>query len=621
MNILTLENITKSFGERKVIDGGSFYLAEGEKVGIIGINGTGKSTLLRIIAGLEEPDEGRVVLANHCVVRFLPQTPVFAEEETVLDAVLRGNCDEENRAVREADAKAMLTRLGVDDFSQPCGQLSGGQKKRLALVSVLLSPAEILVLDEPTNHLDNEMNDWLEEQLKKRRGAVIMVTHDRYFLDSVTRRIVEIDKGHIYSYDANYSGFLELKLQREEMELASQRKRKSILRTELEWVKRGARARSTKQKARLERYETMKNTADVEFDGRVELSSVASRLGRTTVELYDISKSYGDRVLIKDFTYLCGKTDRLGFVGPNGCGKSTLMKIIMGEVAPDAGRVEIGQTVKIGYYAQEIGEDIMNPGQRVIDYIRDVAEYVETEEGRVTAARMLERFLFEGEDQYGLLGKLSGGERRRLYLCKVLMGAPNVLILDEPTNDLDIATLQILEDYLDRFQGIVLIVSHDRYFLDRTVNRIFSLEPGGNVVQHEGGYTDYVVRKQAEDRVGGNVSAREKNVKNGSSVSGDGHMDEKRGAGSKDWKSGRVKKLKMTYQEQRDYETIEEKIAELEQKLEQLEEDILKHSRDFLKLNELTGEKERTEALLEESMERWMYLEDLAARIEKGETV
>ncbi len=366
----------------------------------------------------------------------------------------------------------------------------------------------------------------------------------------------------------------------------------------------------------------MKNIADVEFDGRVELSSVASRLGRTTVELYDISKTYGDRVLIKDFTYLCGKTDRVGFVGPNGCGKSTLMKIIMGEVAPDAGRVEIGQTVKIGYYAQEIGEDIMNPGQRVIDYIRDVAEYVETEEGRVTAARMLERFLFEGEDQYGLLGKLSGGERRRLYLCKVLMGAPNVLILDEPTNDLDIATLQILEDYLDRFQGIVLIVSHDRYFLDRTVNRIFSLEPGGNVVQHEGGYTDYVVRKQAEeDEAGGNVSAGEKNGKKGSSVSGNGDMDEKRGAGSKDWKIGRVKKLKMTYQEQRDYETIEGKIAELEQKLEQLEEEILKHSRDFVKLNELTAEKERTEALLEESMERWMYLEDLAARIEKGETV
>ncbi len=625
MNILTLENITKAFGERKVIDDASFYLEEGEKVGIIGINGTGKSTLLRIIAGLEEPDEGRVVLANHCVVRFLPQTPVFDAEETVLAAVLRGNCDEENRATREADAKAMLTRLGVEDFGQPCGQLSGGQKKRLALVSVLMSPAEILVLDEPTNHLDNEMSDWLEEQLKKRKGAVIMVTHDRYFLDSVTRRIVEIDKGHIYSYDANYSGFLELKLQREEMELASQRKRKSILRTELEWVKRGARARSTKQKARLERYETMKNIADVAFDGRVELSSVASRLGRTTVELHDITKAYEDRFLIKDFTYLCGKTDRLGFIGPNGCGKSTLMKLIMGQVSPDVGYVEIGQTVKIGYYAQEIDAEIMNPNKRVIDYIRDVAEYVETEDGRVTAARMLERFLFEGEDQYGLLGKLSGGERRRLYLCKVLMGAPNVLILDEPTNDLDIATLQILEDYLDRFQGIVFIVSHDRYFLDRTVNRIFAFEEGGRLVQHEGGYTDYAARKQAEEVQATDMISGKSGVgpKNGTAdkLQGDGGSSTGGSDGSKDWKSNRVKKLKMTYQEQKDYETIEGQIGELEQKIERLEQDLLKYARDFVKLNEITAEKEKAEALLEEKMERWMYLEDLAARIEKGETV
>ncbi len=430
MNILTVDNLTVRFGERKIFSNADFYLQEGEKVGIIGINGTGKSTLLKIIAGLEEPDEGRVIMANHCMVRFLPQNPIFEEDETVLEAVLRGNIKEENSGTVEADAKSMLTRLGVTDFEQPCGQLSGGQRKRLALVSVLLAPAEILVLDEPTNHLDSAMSEWLEEELKKRKGAVVMVTHDRYFLDSVSDRIIEIDKGNIYSYDANYSGYLELKMQREEMELASERKRASILRNELAWVQRGARARSTKQKARLERFEELKNVKAPEQDGKVQLSSVATRLGRTTVELHNISKAYGERTLISDFTYLFLKDDRVGFVGSNGSGKSTLMKIIMGEVAPDIGKVEIGQTVKIGYYAQEIGEDLMKPSQRVIDYIRDEAEYVETSDGKISAASMLERFLFAGEDQYGLLGKLSGGERRRLHLCRVLMGAPNVLILD-----------------------------------------------------------------------------------------------------------------------------------------------------------------------------------------------
>ena len=430
LNILTIDNITKAYGERKLFENASFYLAEGEKTGIIGINGTGKSTLLKIIAGLEEPDEGRVIMANHCMVRFLPQTPIFGEKETVLEAVLRDNRSVDNETTIEAEAKSMLTRLGVTDFEQPCGQLSGGQRKRLALVSVLLSDAEILVLDEPTNHLDNEMSDWLEEMLKKRRGAVVMVTHDRYFLDNVSDRIIEIDKGNIYSYEANYSGYLELKMQREEMAMASERKRVSILRNELAWVQRGARARSTKQKARLERYEELKNRQAPVQDGRVELSSAVSRLGRTTVELHNITKAYGDTKLIEDFTYFFLKDDRIGFIGPNGCGKSTLMKIITGEIIPDSGLVEIGQTVKIGYYAQEIGDDLMKPTQRVIDYIRDEAEYVTTDEGQISAARMLERFLFAGEDQYGLLGKLSGGERRRLHLCRVLMSAPNVLILD-----------------------------------------------------------------------------------------------------------------------------------------------------------------------------------------------
>lgn len=607
MNILTVDNITKSYGVRKIFDGASFFLQEGEKAGIIGINGTGKSTLLKIIAGLEETDDGTVIKANHCLVRYLPQNPEFAPEETVLEAVLRGNRVEENAGTIEADAKSMLTKLGVTEFDQPCGQLSGGQRKRLALVSVLLSPAEILLLDEPTNHLDNSMSDWLEEQLRSRKGAMIMVTHDRYFLDSVTDRILELDKGKIYSYDANYSGYLELKMQREEMAQASEKKRLNILRNELAWVQRGARARSTKQKARLQRFEELKNVKGPVTDGKVELTSAASRLGRTTVEIENVSKSYGDKVLIRDFTYLFGKDDRVGFIGPNGSGKTTLMKMILGEVAPDSGHIEIGQTVKLGYYAQEIDDTMMHPEQRVIDYIRDVAEYIITEDGQITAARMLERFLFSGEDQYGQLGKLSGGERRRLQLCKVLMGAPNVLILDEPTNDLDIATLQVLEDYLDTFPGIVIVVSHDRYFLDRVVRRIFALEDT-RMVQYEGGYTDYANRKAAEGNTESTGAAAASQSKNANEETT-----------SKNWKNGQKRKLKFTYQEQKDYESIEGEMAALEDKIATLEADFSKYASDFVRLNELTQEKEAAEQQLEEKMERWMYLEDLAARIERGE--
>lgn len=618
MNILTLENITKAYGERMIFQNAGFYLQEGEKAGIIGINGTGKSTLLKMIAGLEEPDEGRIVYANHCVVRYLPQVPEFEEGETVIEAVLRGNRSEINASYIEADAKSMLTKLGVTDFEEPVEHLSGGQRKRLALVSVLLSPAEILVLDEPTNHLDNAMSEWLEEVLKKRKGAVVMVTHDRYFLDSVTQRILEIDKGNIYSYDANYAGYLELKSAREEMEDASERKRQSILRNELAWVQRGARARSTKQKARLERYEELKNRKAPERDGQVEMSSAVTRLGRTTVELTDICKSYDGKPLISHFTYLFGKNDRVAFIGPNGSGKSTLMKIITGEILPDSGSVELGLTVNIGYYAQEIGEDEMKPNERVIDYIRDVAEFVDTADGKISAAKMLERFLFAGEDQYGLLGKLSGGERRRLYLCKVLMGAPNVLILDEPTNDLDIATLRILEDYLDGFQGIVIVVSHDRYFLDRTVRRIFAIEEGGQLVQHEGGYTDYALRKSLEEA---EVSS---DTGNRGTLSGQNGADNTDPAGSvgkdKNWKAGQKKKLKFTYQEQKDYESIESEIAAIEDRLAQIEAEMGTYARDFVKLGELAREKEALEIKLEEKMDRWMYLEDLAARIENGET-
>ncbi len=609
MNILTVDNITKSYGVRKIFDGASFFLQEGEKAGIIGINGTGKSTLLKIIAGLEEADDGSVIKANHCMVRYLPQNPFFALEETVLEAVLRGNRREENEGTIEADAKSMLTKLGVTEFDRPCGQFSGGQRKRLALVSVLLSPAEILLLDEPTNHLDNSMSDWLEDQLRRRKGAMIMVTHDRYFLDSVTDRILELDHGKIYSYDANYSGYLELKMQREEMAQASEKKRLNILRNELAWVQRGARARSTKQKARLQRFEELKNGKGPVTDGKVELTSAASRLGRTTVEIEHVSKSYGDKVLLQDFTYLFGKDDRVGFIGPNGSGKTTLMKMILGEVMPDSGHIEIGQTVKLGYYAQEIDDTMMHPEQRVIDYIRDVAEYITTEDGQITAARMLERFLFSGEDQYGQLGKLSGGERRRLQLCKVLMGAPNVLILDEPTNDLDIATLQVLEDYLDTFPGIVIVVSHDRYFLDRVVRRIFALEDT-RMIQYEGGYTDYVNRKKAEGAA---------ETENTAAISPSQTKSAETENTAKNWKSGQKRKLKFTYQEQKDYESIEGEMAALEEKIAKLEADFANYASDFVKLNELTKEKEDAEKQLEEKMERWMYLEDLAARIGRGE--
>ena len=598
MNILTADNITKAYGERRLLDGASFFLQEGEKVGIIGINGTGKSTLLKILAGMEEPDEGRVIRAQGMVVRFLPQHPSFRPEDTLIEALLRENGKTEEEATDLiTDAKNMMTRLGITDFNETCGHLSGGQKKRLALISVLLTPSDILILDEPTNHLDGDMAEWLEEVLKKRKNAVIMVTHDRYFLDSVAGRIIEIDRGKIYSHETNYSGYLEEKISREEMAEAAERKRQSLLRTELAWVQRGARARSTKQKARLERYEELKNRKTESVSANVELSSVSNRMGRTTIELNHISKSYPGKELIRDFSYIFLKNDRVGFVGRNGCGKTTLMKMITGAVQPDAGDIEIGQTIKIGYYAQECD---MPDDKRVIDYIRDVAEIIDTTEGRVTAARMLEKFLFSGEDQYGLVGKLSGGKKRRLNLCRVLMEAPNVLILDEPTNDLDIATLTILESYLDTFQGIVIAVSHDRYFLDRTMKRIFAFEGDGIIRQYEGNYSDYLLRKSVESEMGKEA---------------DGTGDETTADKKSTWDPGK-RKLKFSYKEQREYETIDEDIAKLEEKIEKLDREMVKNATNSVKLSELMKEKEETETTLEEKMDRWVYLNDLAEQIE-----
>ena len=630
MNIINITEITKTYTERKLFDKASFYLQEKEKVGVIGINGTGKSTLLKIVAGIEEPDAGQVIRANHIVVRYLPQNPVFDPELSVIDTVIAQSCQnyvgdgtpakkyEGNHAdswTLVSDAKSMMTKLGITNFEQKAGELSGGQRKRLALVAALLIPCDVLVLDEPTNHLDAAMAEWLEDYLKRWRGALIMVTHDRYFLDSVCNRIVEVDRGMIYSYDANYSGYLELKAEREEMQQVSERKRQAILRKELEWIRKGAKARTTKQKGRIQRYEKLKDQTAPEADGSVEMSSISSRMGKTTIELDNISKSYDGKVLISDFTYIFLKNDRIGFVGANGSGKTTLMKIIDGRLCPDAGSVTVGQTIKIGYYTQEIenskdaGIAYMDPDEKVIDYIKNTAEFVRTKDGLVSASNMLERFLFPSSQQYSPIGKLSGGEKRRLNLLRVLMEAPNVLILDEPTNDLDIRTLTILEDYLDTYDGIVITVSHDRYFLDRVVSRIFAFEENGQIRQYEGGYTDYENRLLEEGRTpAGQIM----------DTQSEGYVADtakNTSVNSKDtWKSER--KLKFSYKEQKEYETIEDDIASLEEKITDLENQTLKFSSDFVKLNEITKEKEETERLLEEKMERWEYLEDLAQRIE-----
>lgn len=602
MNLINIENITKYFTDTPLFENASFTVDEAEKIGIIGINGTGKTTLLKMLVGMEEPDTGTVTRANNIVVRYLPQTPDFHKDTTVLEAVMEGNRTHENEWSLESDAKTMLQRLGIADYDLKVDTMSGGQRKRVALANTLLSKADILVLDEPTNHLDSAMADWLEEYLRAYKGALVMVTHDRYFLDSVSNRIVEIDKGKIYSYQTNYTGFLELKAQREDMELATERKRQSILRVEIEWMRRGARARSTKQKAHIQRYEQLAAQRGPQQEAQLELSSVSVRMGRTTVELQHITKGYNGQTLIRDFSYIFLKNDRIGFIGENGCGKTTLMKLLCGVEQPDAGAVVTGQTIRIGYYAQEIKNDAqaglayMKPDMRVIDYIRNTAEYVQTVDGSVSASVMLDRFLFPPEKQYGLLGKLSGGERRRLNLLRVLMEAPNVLVLDEPTNDLDIQTLTILEDYLDHFEGIVIAVSHDRYFLDRVVRRIFAFE-NGTIRQYEGGFTDYQAKKQEETPAGstntgaGQAQTNLKAIKN------------------------RQEKLKFSYKEQKEYDTIEGEIAALEETLETLDEEMGSNASDFVKLNELTKEKERTEQLLEEKMERWMYLQELAEKI------
>ena len=592
MNILNIEHISKIYGEKVIFDDVSLGIHSGDKIGVIGVNGTGKTTLLKIIAKINEPDKGQIICGNGIRVSYLPQNPEFPKKQSILEYVMDGKEHQDWKT--ESEAKTILTKLGIYDFDEGCDHLSGGQKKRVALARTLVDPTEVLILDEPTNHLDNDKVLWLEEFLNSFRGVLIMVTHDRYFLDRVTNKIVEIDKGKLYEYDTNYSGFVELKVQREEMELATERKRQSLLRVEMEWMKQGIKARGTRQRARTERFEELKNAKGPSMQQNVEMDSISSRLGKTTIELEHISKGFGDKHLINDFSYIVLRDDRIGFIGPNGCGKSTLMKMIMGILQPDEGNITIGDTVKIGYFAQE-NED-MTGDIRVIDYIRNVAEYIQTTKGQASASQMLDRFLFPPELQYTPLDKLSGGEQRRLYLLKVLMEAPNVLILDEPTNDLDIQTLTILEDYLDTFAGIVITVSHDRYFLDRIVNRIFAFEEGGHLKQYEGGYTDYLEKVKP-------IAKQEKG------------KPEKKESNGKKFQKEHQKKLKFTYKEQKEFETIDDDIAKLEEKIEQLDEEIMENATNSGKLAELTQQKEETEEALNEKMDRWVYLNDLAEQI------
>lgn len=603
MNLLNVEKMSKSFTDKILFDKVSLGINEGDKIGVIGINGTGKSTLLKIIAGLEEPDEGGVVKGKNIRIEYLPQIPEFDESLNILENVVKGKKAKEEYRDLEGEAKAMLLKLSIPDVTGSTSTLSGGQRKRVALVRTLLTPADILVLDEPTNHLDDTMAEWLEDYLRKYQGAFLMVTHDRYFLDKVTNKIIEIDKGSIYTYNANYTKFLELKAAREDMEAATERKNKSLYRMDLEWMMRGARARSTKQKAHIMRFEELKNRKVIEEDKAVEINAFSSRLGKKTIEINGVSKAYGDKVLFRDFTYIMLRGDRLGIVGPNGSGKSTLLKTITGILQPDEGSVITGETVKIGYFSQE--NEYMDQNLKVIDYIRSVAEYIETADGTATASQMLERFLFTGSLQYSLISKLSGGERRRLYLLKVLMEAPNVLILDEPTNDLDITTLTILEDYLESYDGIVLAVSHDRYFLDKMAERIFAFEPGGVIRQYEGGFSDY------KDKVSEEKEAEEK------SQAGKVTVTKGTEAGEAYKSREKQSKLKFSYKEQREYDTIEDDIASLEERIEALEGEIAKASADYTKLNTLMAEKEELEKVLEEKMDRWMYLTELANTIEE----
>ena len=606
MNLLTMKGITKVFTEKVLFDHADFSVNEGDKIGIIGVNGTGKSTLLKVISGLETIDEGEYAKGRGCRINYLPQNPTFGDNETIYDYVITKNTVEANMWSIEGEAKNILNKLGFEDYSLLTKELSGGQKKKVALAGALLSSCDILVLDEPTNHLDNDMTEWLEEYLKNYRGSLVMVTHDRYFLDLICNCIVEIDKGIFYRYDANYEGYLELKNIREEMTRSTMKKHANILRKEIEWMQRGARARSTKQKAHIARYEALRDEKPIQEDDKVELINMESiRLGKKTIELNRISNGYKEN-LFEDFSYTFLKDDRIGIIGPNGCGKSTLLKTILGIMEPKSGTVEVGETVRIGFFAQENSH--FDDEMRVIEYISDSHEKFRPSGAPSYASKMLDRFLFDSTLQYAKIGTLSGGEKRRLYLLKVLLEMPNVLILDEPTNDLDITTLRILEDYLDAFSGIVIVVSHDRYFLDRVVNRLMIFEEK-RIRQYEGKYTDYFM----ENRIASKDDEKTVTVKLESNDSREKNLD---AATLYKEEKKRSKKLKFTFQEQKEYETIESDIENLEKVIAEVDQKCLEVATDFVKLRELSVDKEALEKQLEEKMERYVYLEELAAEIE-----
>ncbi|CCY60314.1 ABC-F family ATP-binding cassette domain-containing protein [Coprococcus eutactus] len=614
MNLLTMKNIHKAYTDKVLFKGADFSVNTGDKIGVIGINGTGKSSLLKMIAGIDTCDAGLIVKGNNVVVNYLPQSPTFHDDETIYEHVITANSTEENKWSIEGDARALLDKLGFTDTSISVSSLSGGQKKKVALAAALLSSCDILVLDEPTNHLDNDMTEYLEDYLNNYRGALVMVTHDRYFLDRVTNRIVEIDKGYIYSYNANYEGYLMLKAERENIALATERKNQNILRKEIAWIRRGARARSTKQKAHIKRYEALAAEEMIEADKTVNLSSIASRLGNKTIELHNISKSFPGLThpLIENFSYNFLRNDRIGITGPNGCGKSTLMKLITGNLKPDSGIIEIGETVNIGYFSQE--NEMLDDNKIVLDYVKETAEYIRTVDGYMSASTLCEEFLFDSTLQHQRIGKLSGGEKRRLYLLKILAGSPNVLILDEPTNDLDISTLCILEDYLDTFQGILIVVSHDRYFLDRVVKRLFVYDGYGQIRQFEGSYTDYYLEYGT---FANSVKSGSGSVKPAPASKGKPAADSsKSGAAEKDTAPKRAKN-KFTFNEQREYDTIEDDIAACEETIDGLDREIAASTTDFTKLNHLMAEKENAELKLEHLMERYVYLTDLLESFKK----
>ena len=635
MNLMTLENISKSYSEKILLKDISLGINEGEKIGIIGVNGTGKSTLLKIISGVEVPEDGTIIKANRVRVEYLPQNPDYNEDFTVLQQVFKGTSSEMKLLLEyeetltalsnnyndslnsklislqekidalnlwdlESEAKAVLTKLGITNFNQKVKELSGGQRKRVSLASALITPCELLILDEPTNHLDNDTIDYLEEYLNSRRGSLIMITHDRYFLDRVSNRIIELDKGRLFSYDGNYSTFLEKKMERLALEASMEEKRQNLIRKELAWVKRGAKARTTKQKARLQRFDELVNKDTYTPDEKMDISVGSTRLGKKIIEIHHISKKFDNKVLIDDLDYTIARTDRIGIIGKNGMGKSTLIKILNGEILPDSGHIEIGETVKIGCFSQD--DSHMHPDMRAIDYVKEDSDYIETADGtKISASQMCEKFLFNSTMQYSFIGNLSGGERRRLHLLRTLMLSPNVLLLDEPTNDLDIATLNILEDYLDEFNGIVITVSHDRYFLDRICNKIFAYEGVGKIHIFTGNYSDYSIYREIQG-----IEFKE---------------DVKESYEKTPFKKEKPKpnkKLKFTYNEQREFETIDSDIEKLEQKIENLESDSIKFATDFVKLQEILNEKANAEAELEHKYERWEYLNNLAEEIENS---